>query len=179
MKVKDMEKLVERAGLALEADEVAVASGTREWEAQWAQRARVLGVRQARKVYSGQRWDWGGHKANDGVRVCYLDAGSDPEREPAGREKVVGPRQVLGLWSEHQSAQKAAAERNAAEQERRQNRKQRAEDAARRLGGSAHAEYNAFTRMPDGRYTVKLTIEQAEDLVKLLDAAEWKHGVSS
>lgn len=172
MKTKDMEKLAERAGEELDSDVVAVANGTSDWQQKYARRARVLAVRQTRKVYSGQRWDWGGHAACDGVRVRYLDdEGALGGGGLAGREAIVGPRQVVALWSDHEATQKALAERETAAQARHQSSAQRAEDAALRLGGRAWEQF--------GVHKVILSIEQAEELVKLLDAAEQKSGVAS
>lgn len=156
MKVKDMEKLVGTDQV------VAVAPGTDAYSQDYGRKAVILGVRQPRKVYSGERFDFSGHTARDGVRVRYLETGSRSD-EIVGQEAVVGPRQVAGPWEPYAEAR---AERRAREQAKRdglENQRQRVGALAASLGGYVQPRRSGFGGPVVG-YDVILTLDAAERL---------------
>lgn len=164
MKVKEMEKLVERASLELDADAVAVLPGVAEWEQDYGRKARVIAVRQRRRVYSGARSDWGGHLADDGVKIVWLE---DQHNSKAGEEAIVGPRQIVSLWNEYAEQR---AKRQLRDQERRDGiaeQERRARELAAKLGEGAFATpvragWGADLRTTGWR--VELSLDLAERL---------------
>lgn len=158
MKIKDME--------------TCMAAGTEVAVGKYgAQRARIIGLRQDRRVYSGARWDWGGHAAHDGVRVLWLDGSR------AGQHEVVGPREVLATWTDHVALKTRTMQHQAEAQARLEDQKLRAEAAAAAIndafaaqGSPGRARVQSLTSAPwkVHGYAVTLDLAGAEAIATVL-----------
>lgn len=125
-----------------------------------AREATILEVGVTRRVYSGQRWDFSGHNAHDGVRVKFVNDDT---------EAVVGARNV-GDWETMSAAATAARQREQEKAERLARQKASAEAAVQRLGVGRVAAKYAMTGYSITGYVVELTGAEAERLTRKDDA---------
>jgi hypothetical protein len=125
-------------------------------------RALISEIRVERRVHTGARWDFTGHRSDSGVRVTYLD-----ER---GGENVVAPTEVLCTWNDHE-ASKAATE---IQRQKLTDRRNQYRDLADRLTSQGVGARVAYRRdkygNPDLDHPLGITVdrESAEKLAELL-----------
>jgi hypothetical protein len=114
-------------------------------------RATVIAIDQPRHVHTGQRWDWGGHRVEDGIRVRYEN----------GNETLVAPHDVISTWSEYETERDSARAVVDTKNNRLAAEEAQATAAAAKLGGMVKARrpHNGFDILG---YQVVLTAEQAE-----------------
>ncbi len=124
-------------------------------------RATVLEVGNIeRRVYSGARWDWSGHKTNSvAARVRYVGPGA-----PVLPEKVVPLSQVIRPWVAEEQRQKDRAAIEAAHAAKRAELEKRMVDLQRAL---ARHGINARARIPHSD-TVEVVLSR-DAVVELID----------
>lgn len=116
--------------------------------------AEVLATGQERKVYSGERWDWSGHFASDGVRVKFINT---------DEEKIVGPRQVLASWDEYNTARRALLQRE--QLQAKKNQSQEAETM--RVAKQLEDIVGQYLKKVDGG--IVLSIDDAKMICSLIE----------
>lgn len=151
MNKRELEKVI-AAGTT-----VAVANGMNDYAKANAAEATVLATGQKRKVYSGERWDFAGHTAHDGVRVLFANT---------GKEEVVGARNIIATWADHVARRERIAAREAEDQNSRTNRQKRMEAAAAGIPGAYVKQIYLGNFRHD--YTVALSLDAAEALAARL-----------
>lgn len=121
-------------------------------------RGTVLSVeKRERQVFSGARWDMGGHTHEGWTAVVRIEG-------TQGKPQFLALTNVLRPWSEaepeHAAARAEEAERSASI------------EALRSAGLSAHNTYDARGALVRGSVEVVLTLEQASDLLDRLGASD-------
>ena len=158
MKAKEIEKLMGTQEL------VAVASyGTKDFP--YCRPAIIQAMRQPRKVYSGARWDFSGHTANDGVTVQFAAADGTE-----GKTDTVAPVKIYATWLDYEAQRKARDERKATADKARQDSAANAEMLRASLLAAIGREPNdngvVTRRSQGGGYTtIEMSQSAAADLL--------------